>query len=184
MQKIVYIYALVDPKYERVRYVGKSVNLENRYEQHLCEFTGVNPRKERWIQNLKDKGLKPELVVIEECDQSNWEEREKYWIAYYRELYSDLTNISDGGDDSWNCIKSRNARVRKFANENHLELKRCFICGGLTVAHLEICKYCLEKNCPGYEESDWYKFLVANDKRFLRKTKIEEKRIMDIDFSL
>lgn len=184
MQRIIYIYALVDPRDNRIRYIGKTVNIKKRYEQHLYWFTGTNPRKERWIQNLKDKGLKPELDVIEECDRSSWIEREKYWIAHYREVYPDLTNISDGGECSWDSIKARNKRVKKFAREHKLDLKRCFICGGLTVSRMEICKFCLQKNFPGYEDTDWYKFLVADYKRVYRSTKIEQKRIMDIDFSL
>ena len=165
MRKVVYIYALLDPRYKRVRYVGKTINLQKRYEQHLYWFDNSNPRKDRWIKGLARHGLKPELGILEECDPSNWEEREKYWIAYYRDIYDDLVNITSGGDSSWDSQKVRNARVRKFARENNLELKRCFICGGVTIAYMEICRYCLEKNFPDYENSEWYKFLYRDHKR-------------------
>ena len=184
MQKIVYIYALVDPRYEKVRYVGKTINLQNRYEQHLYWFDNSNPRKDRWIKGLAKHGLKPELAILEQCNQSNWEEREKYWIAYYRGVHSDLINITDGGDSAWDSLKARNARVKKFAKENNLELKRCFICGGLTISHLEICKYCLQKNFPDYEDTEWYKFLVRDDKRFRWMLKSEQKFIKSLCHSI
>ena len=46
MQRIVFISTLlVDPRYEKVRYVGKTINLQNRYEQHLYWFDNSNPKK-------------------------------------------------------------------------------------------------------------------------------------------
>jgi hypothetical protein len=39
------------------------------------------------------------MEIIEESNADNWEEREMYWISYYREKY-DLTNILDGGGHS------------------------------------------------------------------------------------
>lgn len=183
MRKIVYIYALFDPRYKRVRYVGKTINLRNRLYQHIYELNGSNPRKDNWIKGILKCGLKPEMIVIETCNQSNWKEREIFWIAFYREVYSDLLNILDGGECSWESPKVRDARVRKFARENNLEIKRCFICGGLTIANLEICRYCLETNFPGYEESDWYKYLVANDKHSQYQDR-KDKRFIESSLDL
>lgn len=92
-----YIYALCDPRDNRVRYIGKTNNLRRRYGQHLIEKT--NTHRTHWIQSLIEIGLAPHLIVIEEiAPEQDWEERERLWIARYRAMSNDLTNGSDGGD--------------------------------------------------------------------------------------
>ena len=94
--KKIQIYILIDPLTKIVRYVGKSVNANRRYNQHLYDKRHNN-YSSRWIRKLQQKKLKPILVVIEECDENIWQEREKYWIAYYKPI-SKLTNLTIGGD--------------------------------------------------------------------------------------
>jgi len=43
-------------------------------------------------------GLLPILEIVEICDESKWQEREQYWIKYYKELGFDLKNMTNGGD--------------------------------------------------------------------------------------
>ena len=40
--------------------------------------------------------LKPIIEVIEVCNENNWQEREIYWISYYKERV-DLCNHHEGG---------------------------------------------------------------------------------------
>jgi hypothetical protein len=94
---MVYIYALIDTATKEVRYIGKTVNPGGRLRAH-CQCRGANPRLDNWIKKLKRKGLKPEIVVVEEVVESDWKLREQYWIAYYREIMGDrLINIGNGG---------------------------------------------------------------------------------------
>ena len=74
-----YIYGLVDPETDKMRYVGKSNNPKVRYHYHLAD-KNTNPHKTAWIRGLSERGLKPKLVIIEETTQKQWEERERYWI--------------------------------------------------------------------------------------------------------
>lgn len=90
-----FIYALCDPDSGRVRYVGKSNDPESRLKSHKNEV-GAN-RKCRWIQSLLSSGKSPVLTVIAEVPRDSWQEHERRWIAYYRGIYSDLTNHCDGG---------------------------------------------------------------------------------------
>lgn len=99
-----YIYALCDPRDNRVRYVGKTDNPDRRYKAHLIEKSRTH--RTNWIKSLIALGLKPTLKIIEIVSfqsPTEWEAREKYWIAYYRNIYSDLTNGSDGGDCGPDC---------------------------------------------------------------------------------
>jgi group I intron endonuclease len=92
----IYIYTLTDPITNEIRYVGKTNNLVRRLNAHIKRSKTNKYHSARWINSLIDKGFKPVISIIEECTEKNWEEREIYWIGYYRELF-DLTNILGGG---------------------------------------------------------------------------------------
>jgi len=93
---MIYIYALRDPTNSYVRYVGKTNNLERRYKAHIQRSRWSNLHSSNWIRSILKNGLSPIMDVLEVCDEDNWEDREIFWISYYRDIY-DLTNILDGG---------------------------------------------------------------------------------------
>lgn len=89
-----YIYALRDPDTHDVVYVGKSNWPELRYRQHIH---GGSRRVRAWVEVLKSDGKEPELFLLEECGNGQWPQRERHWIAFFRQsLY--LLNVTDGGD--------------------------------------------------------------------------------------
>lgn len=93
------IYGLVDPETDQIRYIGKSSNGLERPKSH---FEPANTRKKRhiynWIRGLAQRGLKPEILVLEEFeDASMLYEVEHWFISYFRFIGCNLTNLSDGG---------------------------------------------------------------------------------------
>lgn len=102
MSKPVYIYILIDPNNNEVRYVGRSVNPKKRFRRHLKEARdGTRSHKKAWIRSLLMKEQKPLLKVVE-CvpPELKWEPREQYWIVHYRRNGANLTNMTQGGDGS------------------------------------------------------------------------------------
>ena len=93
-----FIYGLKDPRDGKLGYVGKSNWPRYRLLEHLDEL-GVNPGKTRWLDELKAKGLKPEIIIIEKVSLETWKERERYWIKHYKANHK-LTNIGLGGEGS------------------------------------------------------------------------------------
>lgn len=93
-----YIYLLRDPIDNEVKYIGKTNNLKVRLKAHLNPARFKNTHKFNWIKKLRNKNLKPTLEIIEKCSINNWKEREKYWIKYYLDAGTKLTNKTDGGD--------------------------------------------------------------------------------------
>ena len=55
--KPIYIYALIDPRDQRVRYVGQSVDPERRLAHHLTRYTSI--RVWTWTSKLRKLGLRP-----------------------------------------------------------------------------------------------------------------------------
>lgn len=89
-----YIYGLRDPVTGVIRYVGASVNPRNRLSSHLGkDEIGSTKEKREWVQGLLDQNLRPELVILEECDWDEWEEKERWWIS----SFDNLVNRARGG---------------------------------------------------------------------------------------
>lgn len=110
--KQTFIYGLKDPITQKIRYVGKTNFPEKRaYEHHQEKRLKTNTHKNNWIKNLIRKGLKAELIILESCDESNWSEREKYWIKNIE----NLTNTLEGGRGEF--IKKDKVKIDKEARQ-------------------------------------------------------------------
>jgi hypothetical protein len=58
------IYALIDPRDDTIRYVGKSEDVRYRYYQRLHSLGG-GEQEMLWIKELKKLGLSPILQILE-----------------------------------------------------------------------------------------------------------------------
>lgn len=95
--KTTFIYGLMDPRDNQLRYVGKSNDPEKRLQEHLrCH--SKNNHLDYWIMLLNRLDLPPRLRIIEECQMSVWQEREKFWIRIFKWAGVDLINITPGGE--------------------------------------------------------------------------------------
>jgi len=94
---MVHIYALTDPITNQIRYIGKSERVKGRYRDHLNDQSKTH--KVNWIKGLKNKGLLPGLIILEEVPENvSWEEREIFWISQAKENGWNLVNSTSGGD--------------------------------------------------------------------------------------
>ena len=91
------IYTLKHPDTLEVRYVGKTVrSLSRRLGNHIdnAKRSKHNKHLSNWILNILSNGKRPIIELIEEVDNSVWQERERYWITQY----PNLINLTEGGD--------------------------------------------------------------------------------------
>lgn len=91
------IYGLLDPRIEKIRYVGKTIMPVNR---RLCGHVS-KAKKGRtktavgdWIRSLLSDGVRPLAVVLTEVDDADWQTHERQWIA----KFENLLNVSKGGN--------------------------------------------------------------------------------------
>ena len=91
-----FIYILIDPRNNQVRYVGKTDNIRKRYNHHLID--NYKSYKTAWIKSLKNEKLKPIMEVIDEVPLNEWVFWEKYWISQMKAWGFKLTNLSNGGE--------------------------------------------------------------------------------------
>jgi hypothetical protein len=97
------IYSLSDPVTGFVRYIGMTkLTLQNRLQLHVSEANNKTKRhrhKHRWIAQLKRKGLKPIIRLVEVVPPGmTWQEAEILWIGKYRKNFPrHILNHHDGG---------------------------------------------------------------------------------------
>ena len=92
-----FIYGLYSTEDDIIRYVGKTkYMLHKRLMEHIngALIRNCKTYKDNWIRSVYNKGYVVDIKLIEECDDSIWEEREKYWIKEY----ANLTNLTEGGE--------------------------------------------------------------------------------------
>lgn len=97
--KITYIYALLDPRYESYRYIGKADNPRLRLQRHLqpCRLKD-DTHKNDWLRSILGIGLLPEMRILACVEDTKWADAERHWIAYFTAHREDLTNGTIGGD--------------------------------------------------------------------------------------
>lgn len=106
-----YIYTLSDPRTKVIRYVGKTNNPQVRFSMHMCEKR--NTHKNNWIRQLKSLGLKPVMEIIEtiDCTADEWADRERFWIAHFRQMGLPLTNLDSGGNSGRALSEETKAKI-------------------------------------------------------------------------
>jgi hypothetical protein len=120
----VFIYSLSDPRTKEIRYVGKAIDADKRFKAHVAN-TRTSDKKGAWIKKLKSLGLVPELDILEtvrDSDDTDWQECERWWIAYLKMIGCPLTNLESGGiggkTASQETREKQRAAMLKFYENN------------------------------------------------------------------
>ncbi len=91
------IYTLVDPRDNKPKYIGMTINPESRYDQHVfSEYNRTNSKKNTWIRKLKKLNLFPIMQIVCLVPKEEVDKCESEYIKEYRNLYPDLKNMNDG----------------------------------------------------------------------------------------
>jgi hypothetical protein len=147
------IYGLKDPFTNEIRYIGKSVNGLDRPKEHFkpCNLKG-NTHKINWIKSVLNRNKRPEIVIIEEYNNSeDLFAAEAFWINYYK-LNGNITNCTDGYEGTLGREYSEETK-RKIGEKTSLRMKGQPLPEGMKIAkeHIFIngiefrnCSYCKE----------------------------------------
>jgi len=121
-----FIYALIDPRTDKIRYVGKSNNPQKRLCSHLSKT--IDTPKGRWITELKELSLQPIMEILEEVAADDWSDKEKQWIRKLTTEGCNLTNRNPGGQGPY-CHReeikkqiSRTMKGRRLSKEHKRNL--------------------------------------------------------------
>ena len=90
------IYKLTNLKNQKT-YVGQAVNLSDRWKDHVKAGLGIDTPSNMLYAAMMEDGVENfTFEVIEECERSQLNDREKYYIAFYRSQEHGY-NMSRGG---------------------------------------------------------------------------------------
>jgi hypothetical protein len=114
MNKKNIIYGLTCPDTGIIRYIGKSSTGFARPKQHASKSSLIGiSHKNNWVKSLIMNNKIYGIKVIEECDTKEiLNEREIYWIKFYKDKGANLTNSTEGGEGSVGFRFSKESKER------------------------------------------------------------------------
>jgi predicted GIY-YIG superfamily endonuclease len=103
-----YIYTLIDPTTNEIKYIGYTKNPKKRIWEHIRDAKkGIRTYKCEWIRSLLSKNSEPILEIMSEFDSHDKVLLEEIrLIKEFKESGSKLTNLTNGGDGQ-NGVKLR-----------------------------------------------------------------------------
>lgn len=127
----VFIYALVDPRTDEVRYVGKTSRpISWRVSGHVSEAKRGSHRYVcRWLKTLLDEGMTPTPILLVQATRKTWKQWERRFIKWFRGMGCPLTNLSDGGEGASGYKYTKEQRERRAAQLRTGSFHKCDNCG-------------------------------------------------------
>jgi hypothetical protein len=92
-QNQVFIYSLSYPE-GNVRYIGKSINMQQRLEAHLSESKTGRTKKNKWMRELATQNQKPSMEIVDIVSEKDWSYWEQFYIELFKSWNFDLVNTS------------------------------------------------------------------------------------------
>lgn len=111
-----FVYGLVDPRTQMIRYIGQShVGMRRPREHRRNPAKGTEHYYSvRWVAKLKRLGLTYDIVILEHVapDHDALNAAEVWWITYGHASKWRLTNLTDGGDGVSGRVVSKEERTK------------------------------------------------------------------------
>lgn len=94
-------------------YIGKTAfSLEHRITGHK-HHSRESSRSPYFYNAIRKYGFESfEWIVLEECDNQNLDDSERFWISYFKYIGVSLYNMTLGGEGSLGLVKSPETRER------------------------------------------------------------------------
>jgi group I intron endonuclease len=102
------IYAIIRKDQNKIVYIGQTIRTyKRRWQQHKQVAKYADSSRYALYAAIQKLGIDNfDPVLIEQCDNALLDEREKYWIKYYKTKVEDGGyNLTDGGDTNSNRQK-------------------------------------------------------------------------------
>lgn len=117
---IAYIYALLDPRDNSIRYIGKTIHPKSRLGGHLRESKSQDHYRARWIRSLSAENLKPIFKILKICPLEEFSIHESFFIKLHKSEI--LTNSDETGSGNTgrkreiieNAVKKISKKVYQF----------------------------------------------------------------------
>lgn len=138
----VYIYGLIDPTTNQIRYVGQSNDPWKRFARHISPSAESEGNyKSRWIAKLMKNGLMPRLTIVDRIPKELVNERERDFISLMKFLGFDLTNLTKGGQDTGSVlIPVKRIDLKTGQEKIYPSIKSTEVDGFIPTSVVSVCK--------------------------------------------
>lgn len=119
-EKKIFIYGLLNPETNELRYIGLTKNgfsrICNHYNDCLLKYKYSAVKK--WVKKLRDECKIFSVVYIEYFNEDgpHLDDAEIFWIQYYRSIGCALLNHEKGGRCYSNLAEYKNSKSRSLKN--------------------------------------------------------------------
>ena len=115
--KTKFIYCLICPKTNILKYIGKSKDPIKRLRSHLSKNNLVeSTKKNNWLVSLLRENLIPIMEIIDEVPEKEIDYWEKFYIELFKSYGLDLLNGTEGGD-GYDWTGRKHSDISKFKNK-------------------------------------------------------------------
>lgn len=124
--KLEYIYTLSDPITNKVMYIGKTNNIDDRFKRHISDYylNESNSNKNKWIKKLKSENKLPIMEILDQGESEIIYDLEIYWISQFKQWGFKLTNMTEGGDGFINCdnkpVLTEKSYIKRKLNSSNI----------------------------------------------------------------
>ena len=123
-------------------YIGQSIEIERRWQKHLNatdDFIIHKALKKYGKENFS-------FTILEECDTSQLDEKETYWITYYNSLVPNGYNMISGGSNGAGLAKGKSVLQYSLDGIFIQEYQSASQASAATnICHSDICRCCREE---------------------------------------
>lgn len=126
LDKLIFIYELLDPETLKVRYVGQTNNIKKRYNSHIHSYKREKTPKANWIKKLKKKNKLPILRIVAVTNKTWADSSEELCISNINK--EDKLNVRPGGNTSRGLKHSKKTKEKmsksakgKIRSKEHCE---------------------------------------------------------------
>lgn len=142
-------------------YIGQSIEIERRWQKHLTANDNFLIHKA-----LKKYGKENFIFsIVEECDQSQLDEKEQYWIQYYNSILPNGYNMIQGGSNGVGLSKGLKVIQYSLNGDYIAEYNSANQASIITnIDHWSICACCRKQ----YKHAGGYQWRYSTDKEEIK----------------
>jgi hypothetical protein len=79
-----HVYCLIDPRTNKVRYIGCTQDINRRVADHIGGWLGKIETVQSWIDELVSQGLHIQWKILETTNDTWWGRTEQRWLKHYK----------------------------------------------------------------------------------------------------
>ena len=165
-EEIVYIYALIDPITNNIKYIGQTNNPRNRKYMHIKKALS-NSIKDKWVRKLLSNNYIPIFKILDKTNKDKANNLEDFYIEKFNKN-GNLLNKVYNRDLKHNIIKQNNNKQKRKELEKYTKRIKNLTCRETQITELicdgleyeDICKslYITRETLKQHMQNIRYKF--------------------------